>query len=447
MRFLQFPVLIASMLFAGIASAAPPNIVFILTDDLRFDALSIAGHPFVKTPNIDRIGREGARFRNMFVTTPLCSPSRASFLTGQFVHKHGVLDNTDHNELSHKLVTYPALLRRAGFETAFMGKWHMGTDDMPRPGFDRWVSFKGQGAYNDPDLNFDGKRVKTPGYITDILNDEAVKFLKQPHKKPFILYLAEKAVHGPFTPADRYKDLFTNDTIQRAPNTKDTLEGKPVLQRKIGDLPPIGPGTGPNDQVVRNQLRTLMAVEESVGKILKTLEDLKQLDNTVVVFTSDNGYFWGEHGLGDKRAAYEESIRTPLVIRYPKLIRAGTVLDQMVLNVDIAPTMMEIAGQTVPDTFQGRSLVPLFRNKDAPWRTSLLAEYYEEKGNPRIPTYKAIRTPRSKYIHYLNLDGMDEFYDLTLDPYEMNNVVDKPGEQKELARMKAELERLLQQTK
>ena len=195
----------------GIAATSPrPNIIFILVDGLRWDGLGCTGHPFVKTPNIDRIGREGVLFKNFFVSIPLCSPSRGSFLTGQYAHTHGVIDNGDHSALSHKLVTFPRLLHDAGYETAYVGKWHMGTDDSPRPGFDRWVSFKGQGTYEDPTINVDGQASKVTGYMTDILNEHALNFVKAEHKKPFVLYLAHKAVHGPFTPAERHKDLYSD---------------------------------------------------------------------------------------------------------------------------------------------------------------------------------------------------------------------------------------------
>src|SRR5687767_3731535 len=187
-----------------------PNIIFILVDDLRWDELGITGHPFLKTPNIDRIGREGAVFRNAFVTTPLCSPSRASFLTGQYVRTHGIRGNGDNSARSHQLVTFPRLIQQAGYETAYVGKWHMGNDDSPRPGFDRWVSFKGQGAHVDPQLNIDGRQEKATGYMADILTDHAVDFLKKPRAKPFLLYLSHKAVHGPFVPAERHRGLFAD---------------------------------------------------------------------------------------------------------------------------------------------------------------------------------------------------------------------------------------------
>jgi N-acetylglucosamine-6-sulfatase len=424
-----------------------PNIVFILIDDLRWDALSSTGHPFAKTPNIDRIAKEGLLFRNAFVTLPLCSPSRASFLTGQYAHKHGVTDNTNRNQLSHQLVTWPRLLREAGYETAYVGKWHMGNDDNPRPGFDRWVSFKGQGVYDNPPINVDGQVENKTGYMTDILSEYAVEFVRQKRAKPFSLYLAHKAVHGPFTPAERHKDLFSDQPITRSPNAKDTLEGKPALQRKVEGQQPIGPGTGSNDNLIRNQLRALMAIDEGVGRILKALEETGQLDNTLVIFTSDNGYFWGEHGLGDKRAAYEESLRIPLLVRYPKLIKAGSVRNQTALNLDIAPTLLELGGARIPKEVQGRSLAPLFKSNPKKWRESFLAEYFAERQFPRIPTWQAARNERWKYIRYTELEGMDELYDLKADPYEMKNLIKEPGAQRALAKMKAELERLLRETK
>jgi N-acetylglucosamine-6-sulfatase len=421
---------------------ARPNILFILIDDLRYNAPAYAGHPFVKTPNIDRIAREGAVFDNAFVTTPLCSPSRASFLTGRYVRSHKVIDNTDHDELSHQLITWPRLLHDAGYETGYAGKWHMGTDSSPRPGFDRWISFKGQGVYNDPPLNIDGKETKVNGYITDLLTDYAVEFIRKPRSKPFVMYVAHKAVHGPFTPADRHKDLFANETISRTPNAQDNWDGKPALQRDVDGKPPVK-GVGSNDELIRNQLRCLTAIDEGVGRILKTLEDTNQMDNTFVVFASDNGYFWGEHHLGDKRWAYEESLRIPMAMRYPKLIKAGSRIGQMVMNVDMAPTMLTLGGGKFPAELQGHSVLPLFKGPVKNWRTSFLSEYFMEKNFPRVPSWQAVRDSQWKYIHYTELNGADELYDLKKDPYEMQNMVhDAPAV---LAEKKGQLDKYNQQ--
>lgn len=440
----------------------PPNIVFILVDDLRWDDFGAAGHPFVKTPNIDRIGSEGAFFRNAFITGPLCSPSRASFLTGQYPHTHGIIDNVNRSAASHQLITFPFLLRQSGYTTAFIGKWHMGNDDSVRPGFDRWVSFKGQGSYLDPEINDDGKDVKPDGYITDLLTGYAIEFIKRRHEKPYLVYLAHKAIHPEvmqhddgsvnlaqaerFIPAERHRSLFVGEKIPRRPNAMRPPTGKLALERKIGGLPPLGPDTATRDEAVLGRLRSLMAVEEGIGEILKALKETDQLDNTVIVFTSDNGYFYGEHGLSvERRLAYEESIRMPLLIRYPKAIKGGIVRDEFALNIDLAPTLLELAGVSAPNRMEGRSLVPLLKGAKTEWRKSFLIEYYSDKVFPRIHQmgYKAVRNERWKYIHYFELEGMDELYDLKADPYEIKNIIREPGAARILEGMKQEMERLL----
>lgn len=461
----------------GPAQPAPhqqlrPNIVFILIDDLRWDELGIAGHPYLKTPNIDRIGKEGAMFRNAFLTGPLCSPSRAGYLTGQYAHTNGITDNVDRAAASHRLITFPKLLNETGYETAFIGKWHMGNDDTPRPGFDRWVSFKGQGSYLNPDINEDGKSVKPSGYITDILTSYAVDFISQRHEKPFLVYLAHKAIHPEvmqhddgsvnladaemFIPAERHRNLYAGVKIPRRPSYKRAPEGKPALQRKIGNLPALGPNTATSDESILGRQRSLMAVEEGVGRILEALKDIGQLDRTVLVFASDNGYFYGEHGLSvERRLAYEESVRTPLLIRYPPMIKPGTVRHELALNIDLAPTLLNLAGLSAPGTMQGRSLAPLLKGLkelkgiNPAWRDSFLIEYYSDKVFPRVIQmgYRSVRTTKWKYIHYLELEGMDELYDLKADPYEMKNLINHPRAAEALTKMKQELARLLRETK
>jgi arylsulfatase A-like enzyme len=449
------------------ADAAPrPNVVFILIDDLRWDELGCTGHPFLKTPNVDRIACEGALFRNFFATTPLCSPSRASFLTGQYPHAHGVTDNTDHDALSHRLVTFLRLMHDAGYATAFIGKWHMGTDDSPRPGIDHWIGFKGQGEYIDPEMNVNGKVEKIPGYATDILNARAVEFIRRPHEKPFVLYLSHKAMHpnltqradgtlsdpsaSTFVPAPRHAKLFTDEKIPRRPNALiDHLEGKPALMRMIGSLPPLSRATGSSDNEILGRERTFMAAEEGVGEILNALTEKKLLDHTIIIFTSDHGYFYGEHGLSvERRLAYEEGIRIPLVMRYPALIKAGMMIDHMVLSIDIAPTLLELVGAKVPNNLHGRSLVPLLKGEPVKWRDSFLVEYFSDKVFPRMDRmgYQAVRTDRWKLIHYTDLRGMDEVYDLQTDPYEMHNRIDDPAAKPALEQLRVELQRHLQST-
>jgi arylsulfatase A-like enzyme len=417
-----------------------PNIVFILMDDLRWDEMD---YPFVKVPNIKRLATEGMRFANAFVSTPLCSPSRASFLTGQYAHNHGVTDNTARDAQSHQLITFPRLLHDAGYETAFVGKWHMGLDDNPRPGIDYWVSIKGQGQYLDPEINDNGTRKKASGYVTDIFSDYSLEFLKRKHDKPFLLYVSHKAVHpdltqnadgslsdpsaGKFIPAERHKSLYAGAKIPHRPNYSVPPNEKPALARKVGDLARLGKDTVTDDETIRNRLRMLASVDESVGKILQTLEASHELDNTMIVFTSDEGYFYGEHGLSvERRLAYEESIRIPLLIRYPPMIKKGSVANEMVLNLDIAPTLVEIGGGKPLPEMNGSSFVPILRGK-APrqWRDAFLVEYYTDKVFPRMTNmgYQAVRTDRYKYIHYIDLKGMDELYDLKRDPYELRNVI------------------------
>lgn len=431
------------------ADAPRPNVVFVLVDDLRWDALSCMGNKIAKTPNIDRIAKEGALFQNFFVTLPLCAPSRATFLTGQYAHRHGVIDNAEHNALSHQLVTFPKLLRDVGYETAYIGKLHMGNDDSPRPGFDRWVSFKGQGVYNDPMINFDGKDERVPGYITDILNSNAVQFVKKGRAKPFVLYLAHKAVHGPFTPAERHEKLYDDASqITPPPSLQDSHEGKPAVTYSE-QLVINGKPNKPNRTAWKNfpklamlqQLRGLAAIDEGVGEIFKALEETKQLDNTIFIFSSDNGFFWGEHGLGDKRWAYEESIRDPFLVRYPKMAKPGSVIEKMVLNIDLAPTLLALGGAKIPKEMQGDSFLPLLKNPESKWRESALLEYFNEK-QYRTPAWKAVRTDRWKYIHYTDLKDMDELYDLKADPYEMKNLIKEPSSQKALKKVRDEFDRL-----
>lgn len=461
-----FSVLGCFLLCSGLEAAPPPerpNIIFILMDDLRWDEMD---YPFVKVPNIQRIARDGASFTNAFVTTPLCSPSRASFLTGQYAHKHGITDNTDRSKQSHELQTFPRLLHDAGYETAFIGKWHMGLDDNVRPGIDHWVSVKGQGSYMDPEFNINGKREKIPGYFTDILNRFALDFLNQKHDKPYLLYISHKAVHpdlvqnvdgsisdptaGKFIPADRHKQLYSEDSIPHRSNYGKAPEGKPALLRSIDGVTPLSTQTGTDDETIRNRLRMLAAVDEGLGQILKTLEEQGKLDFTFIVFTSDEGYFYGEHGLSvERRLAYEESARIPLYMRWPKLIKSGSTINQLVLGIDLAPTLLAIGGAPVAKEMHGHSLVPLLRGEQVPWRNSILIEYFSDNVFPRMTKmgYQCVRTDDWKYIHYVDLDGMDELYDLRADPFEMKNAISLPDSRLALEEMKVELSRLLEATK
>jgi N-acetylglucosamine-6-sulfatase len=440
-----------------LGQARRPNTLFVLVDDLRYNCLSLLGHPWLKTPNIDRLGREGVTFTNAFVTTPLCSPSRASYLTGRWVHAHGIIDNTNRDEASHKLLTYPALQKKAGYETAFIGKWHMGNDSQPRPGFDHWVSFPGQGQYFDPQINRQGKLEKESGFMTDILNEAALEFLKRPRTKPFSLYLAHKAVHGPFTPPEKHKRLYEGAPVTRHPNANDDYSGKPAiahgasaqaaLARRAPAAPAAGAGQrGPSDETIRNQLRLLAAIDDGMGAIYDALRASGNLDNTLIVFTSDNGYFHGDHGLGDKRAAYEESLRIPMLARFPGWAKAGTTVTENVLNVDIAPTMLAAAGAKPHAQMKGLSLEPLLRGKKTKWREDFLAEYFFEKPFPHIPQWKAVRGKDWKLVQYDAKPEWTELYNLREDPYEMKNLAGESAAARQRAKLEGRLAGLLRET-
>jgi len=418
--------------FLSLAMAAAPlprpNIVFVLVDDLRFDELGCTGHPFAQTPHADRLAQEGALFANAFAATPLCSPSRASFLTGQYAHRHGIVDNTDRSARSHALVTWPRLLHNNGYETAFLGKWHMGVDDSPRPGFDHWVSFPGQGESNDPPLNVNGRAVKTSGYITDILTDHAVSFIEQKRSKPFCLYLSHKAIHpnivqgpdgqttgsggaGAFKVAERHKDLYAGMTPPRRGNYKVVPRDKPALMQIIPGVPPLSAATATDDATILNRMRMTKAIDEGLGRIVETLERMGALDKTAIVFTSDHGYFYGEHCLSpERRLAYEETIRIPLLVRYPLAYKARTKVLSMTMSTDLFTMCLGWAGVPAPK---------------APKRDAVLIEYFSDTVFPRMRKmgYRAVRTERWKYIHYADMDGADEIYDLRDDPFELRNLM------------------------
>lgn len=407
-------------------AATRPNFVFVLVDDLRFDELACTGHPFAQTPQADRLAREGAMFTNAFAVTPLCSPSRASFLTGQYPHRHGIVDNTDRSARSHELVTWPRVLHDNGYETGFLGKWHMGVDDSPRPGFDHWISFPGQGESFDPPLNIDGKAVQAKGYITDILTDHAVAFLEKKRARPFCLYVSHKAIHpnvaqgadgkisgfgeaDDFKVAERHRSLYAGMTPPRRGNYRVVPKDKPALLQEIAGVAPLSAATATDDATILNRMRMTKAVDEGLGRMVEALERMGTLDNTVIVFTSDHGYFYGEHCLNqERRLAYEEAIRIPLLIRYPRAFRAGTRVRGLTVSTDLFGMCLGWAGVTAAP---------------APKRDAVLIEYFSDTVFPRIRKmgYQAVRTERWKYIRYVDREGADELYDLREDPFELKN--------------------------
>ena len=448
----------------GGASDQKPNIVFILTDDQAWNVLSRDGrYTFLETPNIDRLADEGMVFENAFVTTSLCSPSRASFLTGVYAHKHGVYINTIRDPFP-SAPFMPKVLQDAGYETAFLGKWHMKHGAQPREGFDYWLSFDGQGEYFDPPLNENGRDFVEKGYMTDILTEYAVNWINKEHEKPFCLFLWHKAVHAPFSPAPRDSAAFSDAKIPVYDSWYDDMADKPEwlrrawyygvhydpwVESKGKPVPPtIDPHPwDPQKERWMNYLRAMLAVDKSAGDIRKCLEENDILDNTVIVYGSDNGFFIGAHQRSDKRLMYEESLRIPLFIRYPKLVKPGSTSSEMVLNIDVAPTLIELAGGNIPEKMQGKSLLPLLKQEDTDWRESIMYEYYQERYAPGLVTTVGVRNERYKYIESPDLpNDINELYDLEKDPGEMDNKINDPEYKEVKEKMIQELERLKAET-
>lgn len=428
----------ASASTAPKASAKRPNFLFIYTDDQRYDAMSFVQrqqgekgrYPWFKTPHMDRLAQEGAWFRNAFVTLSLCAPSRATYLTGQYNHQNGVTNNfTPFPESS---ITYASLLREAGYTTAYVGKWHMGNQSGQRPGFTYSASYVGQGKYEDCAFEINGQNTPTQGWVDDVSTDYAIEFLKQNRDKPFAVVVGFKTPHVPLIPPERAKNRFEGETWRRVPN---------MQVRAIYRGPP-GPKDVPATErpTNLNYFRCLSAIDDNVGRMLATLDELGLAEDTVVVYASDNGYYQGEHHLGDKRSAYDESLRIPLILRYPRGVAAGTVVDKMVLNLDLAPTFLDMASVPPHADMQGMSWLPLLQGKKTHWRSSFLYEYFLEPEYPTTPDVLALRTDTAKLIMYPGRDDWTEVFDLERDPYETVNLANNPAHAALRARLEKEFE-------
>jgi N-acetylglucosamine-6-sulfatase len=432
----------------------PRNVIFILTDDQRYDALGfLRGQPFLETPNLDALARRGVHLPNAFVTTALCSPSRASILTGWYAHRHRVVDND--SPVPPGLVFFPQYLQRAGYETAFVGKWHMGGHiDDPQPGFDHWVSFKGQGSYlpNKDGMNVNGQRVPQKGYMTDELNGYALDWLKgRRGDRPFMLYLSHKAVHAEFIPAERHRGHYADKRfVPPLTMNPENVRGAPMWvrnQRNSWHGVDFPYHSSLNiAEYYKRYAETLLAVDEGVGQIVELLKERGMLDSTLIFLMGDNGFAFGEHGLIDKRTAYEESMRVPLLMQCPELFRGGTVVKEVVANIDIAPTILEAAGLKAPDDMDGQSFLPLAEGKQTPWRDHLLYEYYWEWAFPQTPTIFALRGDRYKYIHYYGLWDINELYDIQADPKEARNLISSPEHQEVVKQLRRQMFELLERT-
>lgn len=462
--------------YQKIGGVKPRNVIFILSDDHRYDFMGFTGKvPGLQTPNMDRLANEGAHFLNAFVTTALCSPSRASILTGQYAHTHTVVDNEAPSP--ENLLLFPQYLQKQGYSTGFFGKWHMGGEsDEPRPGFNQWVSFKGQGVYYNPTLNINGQQVKYSDstYITDLLTDLSIEWLKKQSKnKPFFLYLSHKAVHAEFQPARRDKGRYDQIEIQyppsmfltAGPNSKKFTRGKnktdSVGKYNLADMPEwlkaqrnswhgvdyMYHGQTDFDSFYQDYLETLLGVDSSIGRVLKYLGETGLDKETLVIYMGDNGFSFGEHGLIDKRHAFEESMRVPMLARCPALIKPGTKVKEIVLNVDVAPTILEMAGIKKPAQIEGKSFLSLLKEVKTSWRDTVYYEYYWENAFPQTPTQFAVRTSRYKFIRSHGVWDIDQLYDLQEDPHEVNNLIRSEAHQDIAKALNLALWNWLQETK
>jgi arylsulfatase A-like enzyme len=379
----------------------------------------------------------------------LCSPSRASFLSGLYAHQHGVRNNF--TEYPDALPSYPKTLHAAGYRTAYIGKWHMGeNNDDHRSGFDYWASHKGQGQYYDTEFNINGKRQVMKGYYSDTVTHLTVDWIKSA-PRPFAVEVGHKAPHGLWIPEPKYAHAYDDVAITK-PASAVLNAGTPEwVKRRIKTWHGIeGPlyGAPDYDTFVRTYHETILSVDDSVGVVYDTLRAMGDLDNTIFVFAGDNGFLLGEHASIDKRTAWEESIRIPLLVRYPEVIRTPRVVPEMVLNMDLAPTLVDLCGAPGFPATSGQSFRPLLDGRAHRWRQSFLYEYNFENEFPYTPNVRAVRTDDWKYIHYPNGAGqpdteLPELYHHASDPLEMNNLINAPEAQSKLAELKTELERLL----
>lgn len=440
-----------------------PNIIFFMTDDQQQAAMSAYGNRILKTPNMDRIAQGGVRFTQAFVTNSLCAPSRASFLTGLYSHAHGVITNGDSPAMRNQpglradQLTFPHLLRERGYYTALVGKWHI--PSWPA-GFDHWNILPGQGAYHDPEMIANGVRVKLRGHVEDAIGDQALTLLRErPAGKPFCLLCQFKAPHRDWSPAARFEKTFDDVEIPLPRTFEDRLEGRPEALRRaqmaIADMPDFRnrgvPATLPADErkrrnlqlLVKNYYRVLLGVDENVGRVLEFLDTNGLAESTAVFYTSDNGFFLGEHGLFDKRLMYEPSIRIPMLCRLPGRTPAGVVdTSHTVLNIDVAPTIIELAGLPPAPWMHGRSWLALLKDSNAPWRDAFLYEYYEYPAVHCVRKNRGIRTDRWKLIHFWEQPEEWELYDLQTDPDETVNLAGRSEHAPTMLRLRARLEQL-----
>lgn len=471
---------------SAFAADTRPNIVFIFTDDHAAQSMSCYGSKINRTPNLDRIATEGILFKNCFCTNSLCGPSRAVVLTGKYSHLNGFIDNSPTARFDGSQQTMPKLLKAAGYQTAVIGKWHLGSDPT---GFDYSEILVGQGPYFNPPMIKNGERVRHLGYTTDIITDLALDWLKnRDAERPFLLMYQHKAPHREWQSAPRYAELYKNESIPEPATLFDDYAGRGsaakeqemTVARHLNDLdlklvPPnnLTPeqlaawqaAHRPEDarreleglttdeartrwkyqRYMKEYLRCVAAVDDNVGRVLDYLDTSGLAKNTVVIYSSDQGFYLGEHGWFDKRFMYEESYRQPLLVRWPGTIKPGSVSSDLVSNVDFAETMLEIAGVKVPGDMQGRSFVPLLKGeRPVDWRKSLYYHYYEYPAVHMVHRHYGVRTDRYKLMYFYGINEW-ELYDLEKDPREMRSIYSDPAYAGVVSELKAELSRLREQ--
>ena len=470
----------------GAAPAKRPNILFIFTDDHASRAISAYGSQINKTPNIDRIAREGMRFDRCLVTNSICGPSRACILTGKYSHKNGFFRNG--NRFDGGQVTFPKILRKNGYATAMIGKWHLSSDPT---GFDYWQVLRGQGPYYNPNMKSIDGPVKHIGYTTDIITDLGLKWLKEGRgkDKPFMLMLQHKAPHRNWQPGPKYLNMYDGETIPEPPTLFDDYQGRasPASNQKMTVAKHLTPNDlkfrtprnltpeqlkvwnaayGPKNaafeaanltgkdlvrwkyqRYIKDYLRCVASVDDNIGRVLNYLDDTGLAKNTIVIYSSDQGWYLGDHGWYDKRWMYEESLIMPFVVRWPGVIEAGTTNRDLISNVDFAETFLDMAGcrDQIPGDMQGRSILPILKGQTpADWRKSFYYHYYEFPGAHSVAKHYGVRTERHKLIHYYRV-GEWELFDLESDPEEMKSVYDDPAYAGVVTKLKAEIGRLQQE--
>ena len=462
-----------------------PNILFIMTDDQRWDAMSCAGNQILKTPHMDRLAAGGVRFSQGFVTNSLCAPSRGTILTGLYSHAHGVTTNAggppadshmvfnyrrqgrrpadtltlnSSSVLRSNVATFPMMLQRAGYYTAMVGKWHMKSN--PK-GYDHWAVLPGQGRYHDPRMVVNNGPVQFRGYVDDVIGDQCLETLKtRPRDKPFCVQMQFKAPHRAWFPAKRHEKVYDDIEIPEPSSFNTPLDDRPFAVRntdmQIGNMPDFrergaARSLSPKEKkkrnfqiFLKNYYRTLLGVDDNVGRVLDYLDDEGLAENTLVIYTGDNGFFLGELGMFDKRLMYEPSIRVPMLARYPAAIRPGQVDTQhMVLNNDVCHTILDYAGVKRPKSIEGHgaSWRPIFEGRAADWRTSWMYEYFEYPGYHCVGQLRGVRTERWKLTHYIQEPQGFELFDLEKDPHEMKNLYGDPAHKDRVEELRAELKR------